>query len=645
MVKTKLLAVIVAGLPSPAWAQNTAQMTSPITVLDDVIVTATRTEISSQDAPGSVTYISRKDIEKKGGENLLDILRGTQGVSLRGIGSGGRKAISLRGMGSKHTLILVDGKRIPASNDVIGPNTDYQYDWVSLSNIDHIEVVRGPMSVLYGSDALGGVINIITRKPDKSLSGDVTMTGRIADNSGSDGHDLDFNLSGSANSKLTYQVGARQSRRAAVDSKLKPGQSAIEGRDKQQFSLSLGWQASEKHAFTLDFTDGKEDRWFDTVKGRSPAITFYQSSYDIDRQQVSLGWKGKFGETEAALRAYQSEIDVVNYATNGVRPTSPQKLQDKVLEGNLNFPVRDHHFFTVGLEHRVEDLQHPKLPSGSNDFSRNAFYFQDEFELSDNTLLTLGARVDDHEAFGSETSPRASIVWHASDKLTFKGSYGYGFRAPTIKQVTQGYSFPISVFLITSNPDLKPEINNAYEVGVNYSSRKYKINAVAFDNKVKNLIDTRFDQSLPGGIQQWTFDNIEKAHLKGVEFSTEILASRNLTLNANYQYLDAKDGNGQALERRPRHTLSAGLTWEKRGWEFNLNAESLLDQLIAQRRTIKKVPNYTLWNLGVRKSVSKHIDISAGIENLTDVRLEDKSPVFRHEEYPRTLRLQVKVGF
>jgi len=121
--------------------------------LDEVIVTATRSEISTADAPGSVTVISRQDIERKSSNNIVDLIRATPGISIRGIGSGGRKSINIRGMESKHTLILIDGKRVPSSNDVIGPNTDYQYDWIPSDLIERIEIVRGPMSVLYGAVA------------------------------------------------------------------------------------------------------------------------------------------------------------------------------------------------------------------------------------------------------------------------------------------------------------------------------------------------------------------------------------------------------------------------------------------------------------------------------------------------------------
>ena len=657
-MQKKLLVILISsafGL-NATWADsadNADELNNPQKAPDDlgdIIVTATRSEIDIEDAPGSVTVINHEEIKQKGGNNILDIVRGTPGISLQGIGSGGRKALSLRGMESKHTLILVNGKRLPASNDVIGPNTDYQYDWIPTGRIERIEVVRGPMSVLYGADALAGVINIITRKPTDKLEADIKLTGRLANGDSAndrDGHDIEFNLSGSIRPTLQFSMGGQQGRRASVSSKLKPGQSVIEGREKQQLSLELNWQPADQHNITLEYSNGQEDRWLDTATRLNLP---YKSTYDIDRQQLSLGWKGSIGQTLSSLRAYRSNVEITNHTTNGVTPTVPQELQETIMEGTINFPVGLKQTITAGLEHRIEALENPNLTGGKDDFTLNSLYLQDEVDLTERTLITLGARIDDHEAFGSEVSPRASIVWNATDQWIFKGSYGHGFRAPTIKQVSPGYSFPLGIFVIASNPDLKPETNNALELGTHYSSEKYRIDAAVFDNKVKNLIDTRFDTFLPGGVrQQWTYDNIDEAHLKGAEFSTEVQLSNALKLTANYQYLDAKDSGGERLERRPRHTLSTGLSWQKNDWKVHLNAERLADQIIDFRvgRNLvpTEVPDYTLWNVGVRNTISKHIELAASIENLTDVRLEEESPVFRHEEYPRTLKLELRGSF
>lgn len=637
-MQPKLLTILIAAVCTHAWAEQPD-------ALDEITVTATRNEIKVKQAPGSVTILTRQDITQKGGENVLEILRDTPGISLQGVGSGGRKTLSLRGMDSKHTLLLVDGKRIPASNDVIGPNTDYQYDWVPLEQVERIEVVRGPMSVLYGSDALGGVVNIITRKPQQGWAGDARLTSRLADgDAGGDGHDVELNLSGGVRDNLQLSLGGQQARRSAVASQLLPNTSAIEGREKQQLALGIDWEPSTGQHLKLEHTAGQEERWYDTVTRTNAP---YQSRYDIDRQQTALGWKGQVGKAKTTLRAYQSRVDITNTASNGVAATDPQTLDEQVVEGSAGFAVGDKQFITTGLEQRKEELTHPKLAGGKADASTTSAFVQDEIELSARTHLTLGVRQDEHDAFGSETSPRAAIVWDANDSLTLKASYGHGFRAPTLKQASAGYAFQSGRILIKSNPDIQPETNDALELGANYTRGKLNLNAAVFDNKVKNLIDTRLNRTLAGGVQEWVYDNIDEADLRGLEVSADTQLRDDLKLTSSYQYLDARDADGQRLERRPRHTVSAGVEWDKHGWKTSLRAEHLADQTIASPTTgvAAAVPDYTLWNVGVRKPVNKRLEVAAGVENLTDVRLEEASAAFRHEEYPRTLRLELRGKF
>lgn len=634
-MKKILLATLIITTISPVFAVSNNQEEDQI---DDVIVTATRSEIDTKDAPGSVTVINRKEIEQKGSDGIVDLIRGTTGISLRGIGTGGRKSISLRGMEGKHTLILIDGKRIPSSNDSIGPNTDYQYDWIPTENIERIEIVRGPMSVLYGADALGGVVNIITRKPGKQTQASIKTKGLLTKgDNGGDGHALEFNLSGSANDKVQISVSAQHSRRASLESKLKVGQSAIEGRKKQLLSVGLGWQPTTNHDIKLEVTKGNEDRWYDTQTRRKK---LYQSQYDINREQLSLGWKGTFANKNVSLRAYQTSIDISNKATNGVRATAPQKLRDTTLEGGLSFPVGQKHFFSTGFEHRKEMLKNKRLKGGKGEVTLNSLYLQDEIDLTDNLIFSLGVRLDDHETFGNETSPRASIVWNKTDNFTLKASYGHGFKAPNIKQSSADYVFAFGPIKVTGNPDLKPETNNAFELGASYNTDKYSINAAIFDNKVKNLIE------LTGPVSDRTYKNVSEARLKGLELSSTVALGKSLNLKSSYQYLDAKDGDGSRLKHRPRHTLSSGISWrQKNSLKLNLGAEYLSGQIIEHNNVSTDVPGYVMWNTGVQKSMGKNLDLALRIDNLTDVRLEDKSSAFLHEEYPRTISLELRGRF
>jgi len=637
-MKKKILVVLISSAIETAWGASPVPP-NQINKLDDVIVTATRTEMNTAEAPASVTVINRQEIEAKSGENIVDLIRGTTGISLQGVGTGGRRALSLRGMNGNHTLILVDGNRIPSTNDTIGPNTDYQYDWIPTGSIERIEVVRGPMSVLYGADALGGVVNIITTKASKKLEGNFKLSGNLAngefDNDG-DGHNAEVNLSGSANKKLQFKLGLQQSRRASVESKLKPNQSAIEGRNKQQVSLGLDLQPSEGNNINLDVIKGQEDRWYDTETRSKIA---YQSQYDVEREMVTLGWKGSVGSTTPSLKVSKSTIDIVNNATNGVSATAPQKLENTGFEGNISFSLGQKHFITTGLEHRTEKLNNDNLAKGEEKAEFKSLYLQDEIDLTDNLVFTLGARLDDHNSFGNETSPRASIVWNTTDQLTLKASYGHGFHAPNIKQSSADYVFSLGTIKVTGNPDLKPETNDVFELGANYSIGKFTLDTAIYDNKVKDLIE------LTGPITDRSYANIDEARLKGAEVSTTVALRKNLNLKTGYQYLDAKDGDGNRLEHRPRHSLSSAIFWDKNSWKLNLGAEYLSGQIIEHNRVSTDVPGYTVWNAGVKKVVNKYLNIGLNVKNLTDIRLEDESPAFLHEEYPRTIKLELTGKF
>ncbi|MBS3934769.1 MAG: TonB-dependent receptor plug domain-containing protein, partial [Sulfuritalea sp.] len=164
-----LCVAVTCTFPGFAQAQPEAR-------LKDVVVSATQSEHEVRTAPASVSVVTREEIETRNPVDLLDAVRGTPGVTLMGRGLGGRKTLSMRGLEGKHVLNLIDGRRITPTDDVVG-HSDYQYGWLPMSAIERIEVIRGPMSTLYGSEALGGVVNLITRQPKDRWIGSLGLTG------------------------------------------------------------------------------------------------------------------------------------------------------------------------------------------------------------------------------------------------------------------------------------------------------------------------------------------------------------------------------------------------------------------------------------------------------------------------------------
>ena len=214
--------------------QDSAAATAAAKALPSVTVTATLNEQDARTAPASVTVIDREELANRNATDLLDAVRGAPGLTLSPRQVGGRKTLALRGLEGKHTLTLIDGRRISASDDVVG-HSDYQYGWLPMSAIERIEVIRGPMSALYGSEALGGVVNLITRQPKDRWMGSVSLSGSNPTNSseGESTGTASVFATGPVGERLTLRVNGEVAHSAPVADRKDARNSEIEGRHSQ----------------------------------------------------------------------------------------------------------------------------------------------------------------------------------------------------------------------------------------------------------------------------------------------------------------------------------------------------------------------------------------------------------------------------
>jgi outer membrane receptor for ferrienterochelin and colicins len=160
---------------------------------------------------------------------------------------------------------------------------------------------------------------------------------------------------------------------------------------------------------------------------------------------------------------------------------------DEVFDGHVIFPLGENHLITTGVNYRIETLKHSALINDEENATHKALFAQDEFDFSDNMLLTVGARLDHHEFFGNETSPRAYLVYHFTDEFTVKGGYGHGFKAPTLKQISPEYHQFIAFYSFFGNANLKPETNNNYDFALAYSGTSLMAKAIFFHNEIDDL--------------------------------------------------------------------------------------------------------------------------------------------------------------
>jgi len=611
-----------------------------------IVVSATRHAMALVDAPAAMTVITRQEIEQRGAENVLDALRGEVGVSMLARPISGRKGVSLRGMDSRHTLVLVDGKRIGASDGVIG-HSDFQYDWIASEDIERVEVIRGPMSVLYGAEALGGVVNIITRPVGERGSFSALAEGAMTEDArGGDGHRAALRAAGPLGGGLKLAVTAAEAQRDPVATPTDARISDLEGRHKRDAAVQLGWQAAAGQRVDLEYRDGQEERRAG-MREKSGAKRFFESVSEIDRTHAALGWAADWGgaaEWRSLLRAYRSTLDATNERSNGVAALRPNRLRDAVVEGQASMVPAKRQLLTGGFEQRAEVLLNAGLPGGRAEASHQALYLQDEWQPGAGVALTAGLRVDRASGFGSEVSPRLYAVWRVAPQWTVKGGIGHGFKAPTLKQISPDYAEDEGPYTYHGNAAVKPETNDAVEVGVGWDTPRAGAQLMLFANRVHDLIIQRLIGTVAGR-QQYLFDNQDRARLQGLEAAGSVQLPAGFKASANYQYLDATDGNGQRLEKRARHSLGARLDWSNGVVDAGLNVEHTRGLVLASGvvgQPPQPVPAFALVGAQLRWHVDPALDIGVMVDNIGNLRLADKSPLFTYAETPRTWRVSLR---
>ncbi|KAB2684316.1 TonB-dependent receptor domain-containing protein [Brucella pseudogrignonensis] len=618
------------------------------TVLNPIVITATSSERNLKDAPASISVISGEELRERPVSDLANALEGTPGIAITGVGLG-RRGISVRGMQPDHTLILVDGMRVSNSSSAVA-HSDFELDWVPSEAIERVEVVRGPMSSLYGSEALGGVVNVITRRATDHWKSSFSTNGLFTEH-GLGGHQ--YNFSGYTGGPLIPGVlglnvwGAFKGRTelSSPDNK----QVTSLG-DYKAFTgnATLTWTPDERQRIDLGYTGGYENRW-SNMQGSGTFPKAYRSKDDIWRQRISLSHEGNWDWGTSRVRVYSALLNRENERSDNAPVSGPHKFIDTVGDGQISFSPLDNHKITLGGELRQERLKDPTVNhSGRASQMHYAGFFQDEIAIGENWEVVLGSRFDHHEEFGWEASPRAYVLYHFNEALTFKGGIGKGFKAPTLKQLSPEYEAIAGGgrFTIVGNPDLEPETNLSYEAGLEYSHGIWKARAMAFQNNVKNLIQTvcvRNCGSARGSTS--TYENVDEARIRGIELGAGVELPWDMKFDVNYTYLDAVDETtGDELTGRSRHMANATLSWKP--------VENLTTQLRANYVGAQKVSTgagraagYTLLSAYANYDFNEYTTLQLGVENITDKRLADEASEYSFADEGRRYFVGMKASF
>lgn len=614
--------------------------------VETIVVTATGNEQSLEDAPASISVVSRDEIELIGGGDLSDTLAAEPGIMLTGAGMT-RQGVSVRGMPESHTLYLIDGMRVSATSGVIA-HSDAELGWVPPVAIERVEVVRGPMSALYGSDALGGVVNVITRSPVEERFGEISAGFGSNESEGGDSSRASAYLAAPiVEGRLGASLALNYQNRDDVPDADDPAISEIEGRESQTARAALRWTPNAQHSVDVSYLRGEDDRWRDTrTSGRSPVD--YEYTDDIEREQIAAAHAGHWSWGQTRLSLYRSRTDRQNQRSAGQEPTRDQALQDTVADAFAAFDLTDAHKISVGGQWRVEELDDAIAAStGSVNAEQYAVFVQDEFALTDRLSIVGGFRGDRHDGFGWETSPRLYAVYRATDRLTLKGGYGEGFKSPSLTDMSADYEVLAAGgrFWVEGNPDLEPETSESFEVSAAYSGDRWALHVGAFRNEVTNLIETHCYTSCGvRGQERRRYENRAKARIDGIEASMDVLLPAGFSANVNYTYLDTEDeATGEPLAERAHHTANASIGWTASNEAtVRVRTEYRGDQDDGSGAVI---PDYTLVHLDAEWPVAPQVRLNAGVENIFDERLADRSDLYTFAEPGRVVRASVTYTF
>ncbi|WAI80889.1 MULTISPECIES: ligand-gated channel protein [Achromobacter] len=633
--RTQLAAALcAAGLgmgPAAAWAQNASEAKT----LETVVVTASGYEQQIQDAPASISVITREDLDKKFYRDVNDALLEVPGVIITG--GGDRQDISLRGMGPQYTLILIDGKR--QSSRETRTNSDsagVEGGWTPpLAAIERIEVVRGPMSSLYGSDAMGGVINIITRKVPDEWGGEIRMDTTIQEsNKSGDIYQGNFYLAGPIkNDLLGLQIYGQASQRDEDDIV-----NGFRKRNSDSVTAKLALTPNRDHDIVLEATTMRQkmqETLGKTVAPLAPGVACPRTGCpasgqnDYRSNKWALSHTGRWGWAVSDSYVQQEEFD---------NRSRQMKVKNLNLQTSWTMPLGSH-MLTLGgtyLSQRLNDQTGNQLAGGPSKVDRYqwALFAEDEWRLTESFAVTTGLRMDEDENFGTHFSPRLYGVWHMADRWTLKGGVSTGFRAPDLRQTVAGWGQVSRGGNMYGNPDLTPEKSVTEEIGILYDDGEgFNAGLTLFNNDFKDKI-TRvacpLSQCTEGpnqfGSNPTTYMNVDKAVSRGVEASMKFPLARDWSLTSSYTFTKSEQKSGQykgePLNQLPKHLFTTTVNWQAsdalEAWaRVNYRGKESQPTTGASSSSVV-APSYTFVDMGASYAVNKTVSVYAGIYNLFD---------------------------
>ncbi len=565
--------------------------------LDKIVVTPSRVEESSSDISRKVDVITTKEMERAGAQNLADALTNLTSVNISNYGGPGAvKTIRMRGSTAAQVLVMVDGRPVNSPRD-----GQVDLSTVPLDNIGRVEVVHGPASGIYGSSAMGGVVNIITKNPPQE--GQKT---ELYSSFGTARTYVERLLQGARISNFGYLIsgGYQSSQGFRSNSSL----------NAQDSNLKLGYELNEQNGVSLN-------SGFYHSKLGTPGPTF---NSDPDDKQDELkrffdfNWNFRPDEkTAVTAKIYQNydRLEFIENSSDGWNPDNKKDIHTTTVRGvDILFDRRIFDIYRLVAGFDYTKNMNDSTATAKHEYNVTAGYLQNHFDLFDKLKINFGGRVDDYSNFGTQFNPNFDFLYTFNENIKVRGLISRSFRAPTFNDLY----WPFDGWE-EGNPNLRPEKGVTEELGMETKINKYITTGLTYyHSDYSQLIQWSDD-----GTGVWRPQNVSSAVIDGIESENKVYLSDNLELRINYTFLRAVDAKSHKfLVYQPENKIDTSFQYN----DHNGLVIELKSQFTGMRfddaGNSTKVKSFFVLGLSASKKFKSGITCFAYIDNLLNRKYE-----------------------
>ena len=635
-----------------------------------VVVSGSREQELIENSTTKVDVIPKRLLHDSGYESVRDVLSEEPGIVTRSGASGSVSETQIQGIDSRQSLILIDGLPVVGAKGI--KRGILNMDRQSIGRLERIEIVKGASSAVYGSDAIGGVINMITREPRYPLEASVTTSGGSLNR-----FDMRADV-GFVKDKWSGFFEAERHKQNPFN--LIPSQFGTTGPGFHRYDYlgKLGYEFSDRfklRATAHAFVNQDKGAYY-SESGPTDSITddtaqHYALSADIGLTPLTRwnlrGFYGKYDES--------SVLDILPQPgpINSVANLNQRLYR---LDSSISHVLGAHQLLQGGVEWTQDEYRGFNRVLGDNDgqgIDMVDLWINDRVSLHERFILTLGSRFNRHNLYGSHFVPRASGLFRVAGNFRLRGTVGRGFRAPDLGQLYFRFQNPTHHYQIIGNTHLQPERSTTYQAGFDYGADTFRFSTNFFRNDIQELIQaeyigfptnpaemqgllhnygiaTKFSPALFRAF--YLYRNLDNIYTSGVESKLELKLTRNLLISAGYTYLDARDKATDAfLSGRHRHHGNFRIFYSSSrlgGWRTNLRGTYFSKWPVSGRGGLLIGDAHQIWDWYVAKPIARGVEMYFVVDNLLDSKdpgLDANSPSFLRADPGRLIRVGLRWSF